>query len=621
MRLHLTLVIAAIAAAACGGNGGNSTGSGNGPPVVPVYQVQGNGAASPMTGESVTVEGVVTGDFQDGDANLSQNLGGFYIQNEPDDDTATSDGVFVFDGAAPGVDVSVGERVRVSGVVTEHFGETQIVSSAVAIVGAGSIMPVPVKLPADSTVVNSDGQRIADLERYEGMLVRFPQTLTVADHWSLEQYGDVLLHQGGRPFRYTGRNAPDVVGYAAHDQALAARRIILDDGQRAGNVSPIRYLGGGFAPANTLRLGDQLTNVTGVLRYSRGSGSSGIEGYRLMPTEDPEFDAINRRPPPPAVGGTLKVASFNVLNFFSTIDSGANICGPAGDSNCRGADNAEELDRQRSRIVSALSMIDADIVGLMELENNASESLRQIVDALNARLGTGTYAFVDAGIIGSGVIKVGLIFQPANVAPVGPPAILDSSVDARFADRRNRPALAQTFSRTDDEARLTVVVNHLKSKGSPCDADGDPDLNDGQGNCNLTRTRAAMALGEWLATDPTASGDADALIVGDLNAYTFEDPLTALKNAGYVNLAEDRIGLNSYSFAFGGRLGALDHALASPSLAPQVVEVIEWHINADEPRALDYNLESGRDPALFDPSLPYRASDHDPLIIGLSLTQ
>ena len=80
-----------------------------------------------------------------------------------------------------------------------------------------------------------------------------------------------------------------------------------------------------------------------------------------------------------------------------------------------------------------------------------------------------------------------------------------------------------------------MVVNHLKSKGSGCGA-GDDDTTTGQGNCNGTRTLAAQALADWLATDPTGSGDPDVLIIGDLNSYAKEDPIVALQNAGYTNL-------------------------------------------------------------------------------------
>jgi predicted extracellular nuclease len=254
----------------------------------------------------------------------------------------------------------------------------------------------------------------------------------------------------------------------------------------------------------------------------------------------------------------------------------------------------------------------------MELENNNGASLQMIVDALNAEIGTDEYAFLNTGTIHDDAIKTGFIYKTSTIGLAGPFAILDRSVDSRFNDARNRPALAQSFRVLATGAKLSVVVNHLKSKGSSCEADGDPNLDDGQGNCNQTRTNAAGAIADWVATDPTNSNDTDYLIIGDLNAYAHEDPLTALQNAGFTSLLEARA--NPYSFVFDAQAGALDHAIASASLVPQVVETIEWHINADEPALLDYNLEHGRNPALFDANSPYRASDHDPVVIGLDLT-
>jgi predicted extracellular nuclease len=313
--------------------------------------------------------------------------------------------------------------------------------------------------------------------------------------------------------------------------------------------------------------------------------------------------------------------SFNVFNFFTVVNSGESDCGPSARSRCRGADSDEELDRQLAKITTALTMIDADIVGFIELENNQDRSLQTIVNSLNAATAPSTYAVLETKSIGDDAIRTGFIFKPANVTPQGSHAILDSSVDARFDDKRNRPVLAQTFSQNRNDARLTVVVNHLKAKGSSCERRGDPNTNDGQANCNQARTGAAAAIADWLQRDPTASNDPDFLIIGDLNAHVMEDPLQVLKNAGFVNLLEIASGGNAYSYVFKGQSGALDHALASPSLLPQVAETIEWHINADEAPAHDYNLEHGRNPAIFDGTTPYRASDHDPVIIGLNLSK
>ena len=361
-----------------------------------------------------------------------------------------------------------------------------------------------------------------------------------------------------------------------------------------------------------------MTGMTGNLRFSRGSGGSGQESWRLMPTEHIVFANDNPRPGPPVVAGSLTVASFNVLNFFSSIDTGKEICGPQNNQNCRGADSRQELNRQLAKTVSALHIMDADIVGLMELENNASASIAAIVDALNQRAGSDTYTYVDTGAINDDAIKTGFIYNKTNVRATGAFALLTSAVDPRFDERKNRPALAQSFELVSSGATLTVVVNHLKSKGSDCDSNNDPNTGDGQGNCNLTRSRAAAAIADWIDTDPTTSGDPDFLIIGDLNAYLLEDPLTAFKSAGLTNLLDSNS--NPYSFAFDAQIGALDHAIASPSLVDQVRETVEWHINADEPPLLDYNLEYGRDASLFDAGSPYRASDHDPVIVGLDLS-
>lgn len=609
---------------ACGGDGGSSQATTTAVTSAPsgatrIGDIQGAGNISPLEGQVVTVSGTVTGDFQENDADERRNLGGFFIQDDPPDaNPQTSDGIFVFDGNDPAADIDVGDVVEVEGTVVEYFGETQINAISVRVTGTGALVPFPIDLPINDATTNSDGDLIVDLEHLEGMLVTFTDTLTVTNLRNLERFGTVTLSEGGRLYQYTNYNSPDVDGYNAHKNLIARRSIVLDDGLRAENPSHIHYLKAGNTAGYSLRAGDSLTNLTGTLRYSRGAGGRGDETWRLMPTEDPTFESANPRPGAPSVGGSIRVASLNVLNYFSTVDSGQDNCGPEGESACRGADSDTEFARQLEKTVTALKMLDADIVGLMELENNANESISTIVDALNARIGSGDYSYIDTGTIHDDAIKTGFIYRETVVSPSGDFALLDRSVDSRFNDARNRPALAQTFSVNATAAELTVVVNHLKSKGSSCESDGDPNLGDGQGNCNLIRANAAAALADWIEGDPTGSGDADFLIIGDLNAYTSEDPLAAFENAGLTSLLGEQT--NPYSFLFDAQSGALDHAVVSASLLPQVVATIEWHINADEPPLLDYNLEYGRDPALFDGSTPYRASDHDPVVIGLDLT-
>jgi hypothetical protein len=231
------------------------------------------------------------------------------------------------------------------------------------------------------------------------------------------------------------------------------------------------------------------------------------------------------------------------------------------------------------------------------------------------------FDFVDPGlpVIGSDEIAVGLIFRMAAVTPQGAAAILDSSVDPLFDDSKNRPALAQTFVSKATGGVFTVVVNHFKSKGSSCNDVGDPDLGDGAGNCNLTRAAAAGAIVDWLETDPTGSGNADYLVIGDLNSYDKEDPIDVFAGAGYTDLSALFLGEFAYGYLFGAQLGYLDYALASPSLLEKVTGATSWHINADEPDLIDYDtsFKQPAQDALYAPD-PYRSSDHDPVLIGLS---
>lgn len=613
MRIPV-LITGLLLAAACGD--GESAAPSAPADLLRVGDIQGRGNASPYVGAEVTFRGVVSGDFQDNDDDEHGNLGGFYVLGEPDGDAASSDGIFVHDGANPAIDVEVGDAVEVRGKVQEFFGETQIKAASVRVTGSATVKAAAIDLPASASTENSDGRPVADLERFEGMLVVFPDTLTVTHLRNLGRFGEVTLSEGGRLFQFTNDHRPEANGFTAHRDLNARRSIVLDDGLREQNPDTLRYLEAGTTTGYSIRLGDTLTGLTGNLRYARGAGPDGDETWRLMPTQEPKFAARNPRPGAPSLAGDIRVGAFNVLNFFTTLDADGNACGPQNDR-CRGANSDIEYERQLAKTVTALLLSGADVLALTELENNASASLRALVDALNARATPGEFAYVDTGVIHNDVIKAGLIYRTSTVAPVGRYALLDRSVDARFNDDRNRPALAQAFQANANGARFSVVVNHLKSKGSSCDADGDPNLGDGQGNCNLARTRAAAALADWVKTDPTGSGDPDYLVVGDMNAYYLEDPLETLRSGGLVDLLAEVDA--PYSFAFDSQSGAYDYALASPSLAAQVAATIEWHINADEPPLHDYNLEYGRDPSLFDATTPYRASDHDPVLVGLDL--
>lgn len=614
---------------------------------------------SPLLGQSVRVQGVVT--------QLLSDLGGFYVQEEDadaDGDAFSSEGIFV----ASGHSVATGDLVTVEGSVAEVEGESRINASSVTVDSSGNALPAPIMLsfPTATVLLDTDGDFVANLEAYEGMLVTIPEPLSVTELFQLDRFGTIRVSSEGRLEQFTQNSVGDAAGYTQHLKDIAARSLIIDDGQDAQNANPIQVpeLGGDGTLDNgdTFRMGDEYTNLSGVISFSEDdqTGSESPE-YRIHLPSGTLTQANPRPLGVDDVGSDFKIAAFNVLNFFTTLDefpsvgegSGPNGLDPRGaDANPQNASPTpgptDEYYRQLSKLAAALAEIDADVVGLIELENDfmtggtapfgtgtvigSGVAIQELVDEINLLAGSGTYDWVDPGseFVGGDAIAVGFIYKPSTVEQVGTAAILDS---AAFLDpnssgsNRNRAALAQSFRELATDGVFTAAVNHFKSKGdsgldSSCgvpSSNPDCDQGDGQGYWNSTRTGAAIALANWLASDPTNSGDPDVVILGDLNAYAMEDPIQALVALGYSDLAMQFLGYGAYSFVFDGQIGTLDYALANMSLISQVSGVTEWHINADEADALDYNLEFGRNPALLSND-PFRASDHDPVIIGLDLS-
>ncbi|WP_280151289.1 ExeM/NucH family extracellular endonuclease [Piscinibacter sp. XHJ-5] len=570
--------------------------------VTPIYTIQGTGSMSPLAGRIVTTSGVVT----------KVNDNGYFLQDiAGDGNPATSDGIFVFTGAAPRV--AAGQRLQVTARVTEFntgaasnaqtaaHPVTELTGvSAQRLLGSGfGIAPTPIALPQTTS---------GELERYEGMLVRIAAPLTVSQNHFQGRFGQVTLSAGGRLEAPTNRHRPGTSAARALAELNGRSSIVLDDGSSLQHPHPIPYIG----LANTLRSGDTVRGLVGVIDYGLATDSSaGPAAYRLHPTVAPIVTRDNPRRAAPAVGGNVKLASFNLQNYFTTLDDGARGCFPSNTrSDCRGADSGAEFKRQRTKIIEAIAAIDADAVGLMEMENNGSTALDDLVEGLNARLGAGTYAAVPvrASATGTDAIKVAMIHKPARLARLGA-----ARSDANPVHQR--PPLAQTFAAANGEV-FTLVVNHFKSKRCNGATGADLDQGDGQGCFNATRVRQAKALHAFIASLQASSGDPDVIAIGDLNSYAKEDPVVALTEAGCVDQAA-RFASFGYSHVFDGAAGRLDHALATPSLSAQVSGATEWHINADEPSVIDYNLEF-KPQDLYTPS-PYRSSDHDPLVIGLTL--
>ena len=592
-------------------------------PYTLISAIQGSGEESPYKDQTVTTEGIVTGDFQPGIIQ-GGSKSGYFIQSLPeaeDTNPATSEGLFIYSTL---FDVSVGDHVRISGKVVEYNGMTDISlpTSVLVCSTENTIEPTELALPVSSTSV---------WENYEGMLVTFPQTLLIAEYFNFDRYGDIVLTTE-RFMQYTALYEPDQAGYAAWSQELSRNLITLDDGRTAENPDPAIHPNGAvFDLTNLFRGGDTVANVTGNLDYLAGA-------YRIQPTQGADYTQNNARPENPDITpGELTVASFNVLNYFITLDDGVNdICSPSGTMECRGADTAEELLRQHNKIVAALATIDADIFGLMEIENESplgeGDAVEALVNGLNAVVGAGTYDYIKTGAIGTDAIKVALIYKPVSVTPVGNHQILTSTIDPDFVDTLNRPTLAQVFISNSGGDPFVVAVNHLKSKSCPtAGAPGvnplDFDQQDGAGCWNYTRELAAQAMVNWL--DGFADVD-NILIIGDLNSYDKEDPISLIKlgpdgvidtDDDYFDMMHEIQGDEAYGYLYGSQIGYLDYALVNKMFQDNVVDVNFWHINADEPDLIDYDMSFKKDAqdAIYAPDA-YRSSDHDPVIITLRLS-
>ena len=561
-----------------------------------INAIQGNGDNTPLDGQVVEVEAIVTADFQN-------SLSGLYLQSaaaDQDEDNTTSEGIFVFTGSEP-LTAAPGDRIRLSATAGEFRDVTQLSSvTAMSICEeqAGGVVATELTLPFETLP-----------EHLEGMLVSFTD-LTVNEVFQLGRFGTVTL-SNGRRYIPTQVAAPgdDANALAA---ANALNEIVLDDGSNQQNPEIAPYPTGGLSAQNSLRIGDSMSLSQGVMHYAFGD-------YRIHPTTDVTVTNTNLRTAAPELAneGNVKVASFNLLNYFTTLDE-------------RGADTEQELQRQQAKLITALVGLDADVVGLMELENNGfddTSAIASLVTALNEADPGADWHYITPEVsqIGTDAITVGLIYKANIVTPINAAAILDSSNSSAdedgntlFLDNLNRPSLAQEFSLVDNSETFVVAVNHFKSKGSDCDDLNDPDTGDGQGNCNITRARAAQAVANWLNNDFVGK---PVLVIGDLNAYAMEDPLTTLATEGFSELFAHLEKEGAYSYVFGGESGQLDHALANAALLDSVTDAAEWHINTDEPVSLDYNVEFKSDAQIdsYYAADPYRSSDHDPLIVALNL--
>ena len=552
--------------------------------------IQGVSDSSPYVGQKLTTQGVVT-------AVLYQNSpsAGIVLRATARGNSDASKSLFIADATAASI-YQAGQVLEVSGTVAElnHLTSLTQVSDIKLCDAQANVQPVTLRLPL------LPGQ---NWERLEAGLLRFDMPLTVVDTYGLLRYGEVTLADK----RLMVPTEIMLPGKAAHELSITQQQqhmLVLDDGVLTQNPEPLTLGNHSITASSTLRVGDTVTGVSGILFQDE-------RGYRLVPTVQPEVISSNPRPEAPAAkpAAALRIASFNVLNYFN--GEGQSPAFPTR----RGASSAAEFARQQAKTVTALAALDADVIGLLEVENNGYSTkgaLAQLTAALN-KVASKPYRFIiTAGQPGNDAIKVALLYRPSTVSVEGKAAMLL----AKPFDWGSRPPLAQSFRHLASNELVTVSINHFKSKGScPKDAtDANAEQHDGQACWNALRTQSAKALSDWLHSQPTGVTTDKQIILGDLNAYRMEDPIRALQQRDWRYLSTE--GTTAYSYVYRGRTGSLDHALASPSLASKLSTMQHWAINADEPVLLDYNVEfkSATQQKLFYAPTPYRSSDHDPLI-------
>ena len=554
--------------------------------------VQGSGFSTPLAGQEVSVRGVVVGDVP--------GLGGFYVQDDGDGEAATSDGIFVATSTA----VGLGDTVSVAGTAGENFGETRITAGAVDVCSTGSEASLPAATPLDLPAVS------AAREPLEGMLVESADVLTVSEVFNLTRFGELMLSQGGllvQPTELADAGSDEAAAIAAANEQ---RRIVLDDGTNASRSATNRP----YLSANTpVRVGDEL-DFTAPLVLGFGFGN-----WRFQPadgTPEGTFAPQNTRPAAPdAVGGDVQIGAFNVLNYFLTL---------AADGG-RGAETPEQFEKQAAKIVTAIEALGADVVTLMEIEDTNStgfgdgtpdQAVADLVSRLNVAAGFDKWTFGplpdELLAVDRDVIRNAIIYQKDVVAPVGDPVgLVDESVWFNA-----REPIAQTFVKDGDT--FTVIANHFKSKSDsvpPQSGNDNEDIGDGQGAFNGDRIRQAASLADFADDLRVSTGDDDVLIMGDLNAYSEEDPIQLLRDAGFTDLGAS-LDAGRYSFVFNALSGSLDHAMSSTALTGKVTGLAHWNINAVESFAYQYD----GDPALYAEN-PFRSSDHDPLVLGIDLEE
>ncbi|HAS6110736.1 TPA: ExeM/NucH family extracellular endonuclease [Vibrio vulnificus] len=564
-----------------------------------IGEVQGEAYSSPLieSGFTSKEEYLVTGVVS---AVATSLVKGFYLYDDnADGNVKTSDGIFVKTSGAVSKDM-IGQQICVRAKVNEDYGMTTLLPT-------GNIWEVKNSTPVEVTPVkleridSDDDTFRSTLERLEAMPVVLVEDMDAAEgnqdmrvsrtfsfDYSAKRNNMVIAYKRPNP----QPNQDHVAGSDAAKAQTAQNkdyRIVVESDEKPANGKIPYYPEFASDPHNNyIRINDSVVGMTGVLHYSYNE-------FRLIPTANvtkANFVHNTPRTSSPVIkesygddGFTIKVATQNVLNYFNSPYGGHD--NQFGDN--RGAESQQEFERQQAKIVEAIYGLDADIVGLMEVENNGFgdfSAIRELLEAINAKYYKENYKdrfaresihnrYVFVGFdkngdqvldqfdtIGSDAITTGIIYRPSKVSVIAgkvipmpwqdAPMIVDADgkpvVDgkgelAESGKNYQRNTVAATFRVLNTGKQLTVSVNHLKSKGSTCwdDYVGTKAVDDdAQGSCENFRVASTYHLGQEMAKI-----GGDQIVLGDMNSYAHEDPMLvltsnptkkALKAADYIKV-------------------------------------------------------------------------------------
>jgi predicted extracellular nuclease len=437
------------------------------------------------------------------------------------------------------------------------------------------------ELFAENTIKLTWPDDFKDASQYDGKLIELNQTLYVTDISNWNKYGEITL-SSKRLMSPTEVALPGSNEYKNIVAGNESDQLILSDGSNKQYPNPRPWTG----DKDYIRTGAYTNKVVGRFTIEN-------YGYTITPTEIPVFEG-NERPTEVARLGDydVKVCSFNLQIYIVTNWDGN--YGPATEA---------EANKQHTKIVKALASIDADVFGLVEVQQGQL-ALEKLANALNEIDPSAQYTYINDGTQVYGTYtKAGYLYKASKVKPLRQLQSNNTGVKHRKK--------AQGFEVLATGEKFVYMINHFKAKSGKGSGD-NADTEDGQGAYNGDRVREATAVVTFAKSCATYFDDEDVLIMGDLNAYSMEDPIRIFTDEGYTNLIKKFEGIEGYSYSYQGTVGCLDHALANEEMNRQVTGCKVFHINADEAAVFGYDGYSYQNNM-------YRSSDHDPVVVGLRL--